>query len=367
MIASVPRLKLAEELDHMVRIAESSTSIPILSHVRIEVAGERLKLSATDLDISLVSSIEVEGSAAGSIATPAKKLHQIIKSLSTETVQISAEDNQLSVGGGSARFKVRCLPASDFPEVHAAAGTEHAVPAGLLSRLIAAAAYAISNEGSRYNLEAALLTLAPGSASMASTDGHRLVAVTLPSAEITAEVSALLSPKALAELARLDKGDAPIKLSFHAHRVGAVAGDRELVARIPEGQFPDWRRVIDRHVVATAEGDRVTLITAAKRVAIMTGERSRGIRFKFGDGALLLSTANPDLGEAHDRVLADARADGAIEIGMQPAYLCEALGAMTGERVTLTIAGKEGRQIQLAPAPKVPGEEVVAIIMEMRL
>lgn len=367
MIASVPRLKLAEELDHMVRIAESSSSIPILSHVRIEVGDDRMKLSATDLDISLVSSIEVDGSAAGSIATPAKKLQQIVKSITSDTVQIAAEENQLSVSGGSARFKVRCLPASDFPEIYTAAGTEHLVPSGLLSRLIAAASYAISNEGSRYQLEAALLSLTPGSAAMASTDGHRLVAVTLASAELGAEVSALLSPKSLAELARLDKGDAPIKLSFHAHRVGVIAGDRELVARIPEGSFPDWRRVVDKYVVATAEGDRLALIAAAKRVAIMTGERSRGIRFKFGDGALLLSAANPDLGEATDRVLADAKADGAIEIGMQPAYLCEALGAMTSERVRLSIAGKEGRQIQLAPAPSVPGEEVVALIMEMRL
>jgi DNA polymerase III subunit beta len=363
------------ELAPMQGIVERKTTIPVLSHLLLTARGDRLHLAATDLDVSLTSWSEAEVKSEGGIAVQAKKLQEIIRAqTSQEVLLVQEEPRILTIVGGKSRFKIHGLSPEDFPTLPAVgegAGTE--IPFADFRRMISKILFAVSAEESRFQLNGALLKLKDGSVEMVATDGHRLALVADRLAEAAEgeaaepaaglDDSVLVPRKALQELQRFE-GDGKLAFRRGEHHLSFGLGRRELICRILEGTFPDYERVIAKDNDKKVLFDRKLLSEAVQRAAIMTGDRARAVRLQFAPDQLVVSAANPDLGDAVEEVPCDY--DGPeFRLGINPDYLAQWLAAVETEKVRLEMKD-ENTQCVGYPQDG-PDDRYLCVIMPMRI
>jgi DNA polymerase-3 subunit beta len=364
---------LLAELVPMQGIVERRTTIPVLSHLLLTAKDGRLHVAATDLDVSLVSSTEAQVKSEGALAVQARKLLEIVRALVSDEVRLSLEgENSLRIQAGKSRFRIKGLPPADFPslpQVEAKSG--FTVPLGQFRRLVGKVLFAVSSEESRFQLSGALLKLKEKKVEMVATDGHRLALIegTLPAA--AGEDQVLVPRKALQELLRIE-GEGALEFRRGEHHLSFRSGSREMVCRILEGTFPDYDRVIARGNDKKVVCGRRELGDAVQRVALMTGDRNRGVRLDFADGEVTIAAANPDLGEASE-TLACEYAGGALRIGLNPDYLGQFLAAVETDKVLLELkdensqcVGQPQRGADDAAGGGEP-ERYLCVIMPMRI
>jgi DNA polymerase-3 subunit beta len=393
------------ELIPMLGIVERKTTIPVLSHILLSTRDDRLLLAATDLDVSLTSRCDAEVSQPGSIAVQAKKLVEIVRSLSTPELLLAQEEPRvLSIRAGGSRFKIHGLAADDFPtlpSLTAATGVRAVdIPFGDFRRMIAKVLFAVSAEESRFQLNGALLKIKDGAVEIAATDGHRLALieklqdglryVAAPAAggaaapadvaadAAAAEDSVLVPRKALQELQRLE-GDGMLEFRRGDHNLSFRVGERELICRILEGVFPDYERVIAKDNDKKVVFERKALNDAVQRAALMTSDRARAVRMQFSAEQLIISAVSADLGEAVEEV--PCTYDGPdFRVGINPDYLSQFLAAVDTDRVRLELKDENTQCVAYPqepppppaedgaePAPTPPAGRYLCVIMPMRI
>ena len=361
----VKRSEFLGELIPMQGIVERKTTIPVLSHLLLTARGDQLYLAATDLDVSLTSECEAEVKREGGIAVQAKKLVEIIRSLTAEDVQLVQEEPRvLTIRAGKSRFKIHGLSPDDFPTLPTVEDSRQVeIPFADFRRMVAKILFAVSAEESRFQLNGALLKLKNGSLEMVATDGHRLALVEGGLEGSGEEDSVLVPRKALQELQRLE-GEGNLGYRRGEHHLSFRLGSRELICRILEGTFPDYERVIAKDNDKKILFNRKQLSEAVQRAAIMTGDRARAVRLQFGSDQLVVSAANPDLGDATEEVACDY--DGPeFRLGINPDYLAQWLSAVETEKVRLELKD-ENTQCVGYPQDG-PDTRYLCVIMPMRI
>ena len=362
----VSRSEFLGELAPMQGIVERKTTIPVLSHLLLSTREDRLHLAATDLDVSLTSWCEAEIKEEGGIAVQAKKLMEIIRSLTgDEVLLVQEEPRVLTIRAGKSRFKIHGLAPDDFPTLpHVEDSPQVEIPFTDFRRMIAKILFAVSAEESRFQLNGALLKLKDGSMEMVATDGHRLALVEGGlEANGNGQESVLGPRKALQELQRL-AGAGALGYRRGEHHLSFRLGRRELICRILEGTFPDYERVIAKDNDKKVMFDRKTLTEAVQRAALMTGDRARAVRLQFTSDQVIISAANSDLGEAVEEVSCDY--DGPeFRVGINPDYLRDFLSAVDTERIRLELKD-ENTQCVGYPMDG-PDTRYLCVIMPMRI
>lgn len=362
----VNRSDFLGELIPMQGIVERKTTIPVLSHLLLTTREDRLHLAATDLDVSLTSWCEADVKEPGGIAVQAKKLMEIIRSLTGDEVHLVQEEPRvLTIRAGKSRFKVHGLAPDDFPtlpNVDDSAQVE--IPFTDFRRMVSKILFAVSAEESRFQLNGALLKLKDGGLEMVATDGHRLALVEGGLAgNGEGQESVLVPRKALQELQRLE-GDGNLGYRRGEHHLSFRLGRRELICRILEGTFPDYERVIAKDNDKKVLFDRKALSEAVQRAALMTGDRARAVRLQFTPDQVVISAANSDLGEAVEEVSCDY--DGPeFRVGINPDYLRDFLGAVDTEKIRLELKD-ENTQCVGYPQDG-PDTRYLCVIMPMRI
>ncbi len=370
MKTRVERRELLAELATMRGIVESRSTIPVLSHLLLRVRENRLELAATDLDVSLTSSCAAEegSSEPGATAVQARKLLEIVRALGDGPVDLSTgESNSLHIAAGSSRFRINGLSAEDFPTLAAvdpdSASASFEVSFADFKRMIGKVIFAVSAEESRFQLNGALLKLKDGAIELVATDGHRLALIQVEMSGV-AEADGVLAPrKALLELMRFDS-DGSVIFRRGEHHLAFVIGRRELTCRILEGTFPDYEKVISKDNDLKTTFDRQELSEVVHRVALLTGDRAPMVKFKFDARSLLVSSSNPDLGEAEESIECDYEAE-SMEIGMNPAYVRDFLGAIDTDRVEFALKDENSQCL----GQPVDGADprYLCVIMPMRI
>ncbi|MDY7091436.1 MAG: DNA polymerase III subunit beta [Acidobacteriota bacterium] len=362
------RSEFLTELAPMQGIVERKSTIPVLSHLKLTTRDGKLHLAATDLDVSLTSWCEADVAADGGITVQAKKFMEIIRSLRSDEVTLRLDEpKELTITAGHSRFKIHGQAPEDFPtlpEFNEEQSTE--IPFQSFRRMVAKILFAISADESRFQLNGALLKIEGSSVELVATDGHRLAVVEseLEGTGIEGEAATVLVPrKALQELQRFD-GSGGLTFSRGPHHLCFRLGRRELLCRILEGTFPDYERVIasdnDKKIIF---GTR-HLLEAVGRVALLTGDRARGVRMSFAPGALTISAANPDLGEASEELACEYDGD-TFQLGLNPDYLSQFLAAVETDEVRLELKD-ESSQCVGYPVDG-PDRRYLCVIMPMRL
>src|SRR5207245_523774 len=288
---------------------ERKTTIPILSNYLFEAAGDKLSLTATDLDLSLRTACSAKVKKEGSCTIPARKLHDYVKLLPDADITIKLLENHwVSIRCGRSNTKMVGMARSNFPSLPAfpTAGVVK-IPAQVLRGMIARTVFAIANEESRYTLNGALMVLKPESITMVATDGHRLAHVERSGEKfegVSGELKTLIPKKAMDELkSLLDSTEAEsIDFAKDESTLYFRIGQRLLTSRQLTGQFPNFEAVLPKDNNKSITLHCEELSQAISRVAQFADERSRAVRIRLEKGELKLSASSTETGRTDDYV-----------------------------------------------------------------
>lgn len=355
MEITVSKFELLRELAATQGVVERKTTIPILSNYLFEASGDKLSLTATDLDLSLRTSCTAKVKKEGSCTIPARKLHDYVKLLPDADITIKLLENHwVSIRCGRSNTKMVGMAKSNFPTlpVFPTAGVVK-IPGQVLRSMIAKTGFAIANEESRYTLNGALMVLKPESITMVATDGHRLSHIERPGEKfegVSGELKTLIPKKCMDELkVLLDSTDAEtIDFAKDESTLYFRIGQRLLTSRQLTGQFPNYEAVLpkDNSKSITLHGEELS--QAISRVAQFADERSRAVRIKLEKGELKLSASSTETGESEDSLEIGYDGD-ALTIGFNAQYILDFLKAVGAGDVKLELKDSQSAG-QLRPA-----------------
>jgi len=347
----VRRNDLVKELHLVQGIVERKNSIPILSNVLVEARPDELRISATDLDVSLRCGCAAQVVKEGAVTLGAKKLYEIVRSLPESDVRLEVQpDAWATIECERSVFRMAGLPREDYPTLpEGKAGKGVEISADVLRTLIQRTGFAITAEDARYYLAGALLVLEGHEAAMVATDGHRLAyARAKTEQEVSETIKVLVPRKAILELARLIEGEETVDFQRGEGHLLFAAGGRTLASKLIEAQFPAYEKVI------TVTGDkklnlgREALHSAIRRVSLLSSERNRAIKVSVTDGKLELSASSPELGEAKESLPIEFEGD-PVDIGFNAQYLQDFLSAANTDEIILELRDAESQGV-LRPA-----------------
>ncbi len=371
MEITVSKFELLRELTATQGVVERKTTIPILSNYLFEAGGDKLSLTATDLDLSLRTACNAKVKKEGSCTIPARKLHDYVKLLPDADITIKLLENHwVSFRCGRSNTKMVGMARSNFPSLpqFPTAGVVK-IPADVLRAMIAKTTFAIANEESRYTLNGALMVLKPESITLVATDGHRLAHIERSGEKfdgVSGEMKTLIPKKAMDEIkSLLDSSDVEtIEFAKDESTLYFRIGPRLLTSRQLTGQFPNYEAVLpkdnNKSIVVSCED----LSGAIQRVAQFADERSRAVRMKMDKGELKLSASSTETGESEDSIETNYNGD-AITIGFNAQYLLDFLKATGSGEVRLEFKDAQSAG-QLRPGD---GDEYKYryIVMPMRI
>jgi DNA polymerase-3 subunit beta len=337
MEITVTRQDLVKELTATQSVVERKTTIPILSNFLIEAEGDRLNITATDLDQAIRTSAAAKVKKPGACTIPARKLYDYVKLLPDGDISIKLLDNHwVQIRSGRSNTKMVGMARANYPQVpEFPSVTATSISSLALKTLINRTIFAISNEESRYTLNGALLVIKAESLAMVATDGHRLAYVEKPNEileGISGEKRVLIPRKALQELQQLLSYTEAEKVEFadDEHTLFFRVGHRTLSTRKLSGQFPNFEAVMPRDNTKFAVVSSSELASAIQRVAQFADERSGAIRIRLESNELKISSSSTESGESEDTIDTPYSSD-PIAVGFNSVYILDFLKALNNE------------------------------------
>jgi len=377
----VRKADLLRELQLLQGIVERKITIPVLANVLLEAGDNELRLLATDLEVGLRSRCEASVAKAGTVTIPAKKLFEIVRALPETDVRIEEDKSGVRVAADRFDSRMATLPAEDYPSLPVSAedGGETLGSAGL-RQMVAKTHFAITGEDTRYFLNGGLLVLKAGAMSLVATDGHRLALVSVSrghegEGQVTKtvsgedksgdEIKVILPKKTLSELGRLlAEGDADVQFVRGENHLFFSVGGRLLISRVIDGQFPAYDRVVPKSNDKRIEFDRDRLTSAVRRVALLSNERSRAVKFQMDPGQVEVTSSSPEIGDARELLMVDYTGP-SMQICFNAQYILDFLNAVETEQVALEFKDDVSQAVMRPIGAE--GYDYTYVIMPMRL
>ncbi len=367
---SVKKDDLLDELALTQGVVERKTTIPILSNLLCEAKGDRLNITATDLELSIRTSCEAKVKKEGAGTIPAKKLLELVRLLPEEEIRFKLLENHwVQIVCDRKAYKMVGMSKDNFPAIPAFPHPLVKIPAKILGGLITKTAFAISTEESRYTLNGGLLILKPETLAMVATDGHRLAVAEADHkfAGLNNEVRLLVPKKAMVEVQRLvaEAGDdGEIEFARDENHLFFQLGWRLLISRMLTGQFPNYEAVLPRENNKTVVIERNELNDAVRRVAQLADQRSHAVKFAVAREGVEISASSPEYGEAKETIEKEYKGD-PLQIGFNAQYLLDFLSAAAEGPVSLELKDEQSAG-QMRPLAD-EGYRYRYVIMPMRI
>jgi len=360
------REELLTPLQQIIGAVEKRQTLPALANVLIKANDNQLSLTATDLEIELVSKIQLIADEMGEITLPAKKLLDICKALPNEAeISIDVDVDKAIVKSGRSRFTLATLPASDFPALDEITSVfEFTLPQNTLKQLIEKTAFAMAQQDVRYYLNGLMMEVASGVIRTVATDGHRLAYCEKNIDGDLADSKQVIIPrKGVGELQRLlSDSDDSVKVILGNNHIQCVLPNQRFTSKLIDGRFPDYKRVMPEAEGNVFTAEKESLKSALVRASILSNEKYRGIRVIMDTNLLKLQAQNPDQEEADVEVEINYTGD-LLEIGFNVTYMLDVLNTSSKDVVQGII--KDSNSSCLMVFPDEPQAKYV--IMPMRL
>jgi DNA polymerase-3 subunit beta len=372
MKLTLERAALLKALAHVQSVVERRNTIPILANVLLQASKARLSLSATDMDLAVVETIDGSASSTGATTVPAHTLYEIVRKLpdgSQVELETAGNGETLTLRAGRSRFTLSCLAPSDFPAM-----TEGDLPhrfqiaSAELRSLIDRTRFAVSTEETRYYLNGIFVhaTTVGGVRVLrgVATDGHRLARVELPLPAGAEEMPGVIIPrKTVNELRKLlDEADGIVEVELSDTKIRLSMASITLTSKLIDGTFPDYERVIPTGNDKAMEVPVKEFAAAVDRVSTISTEKSRAIKLSVGKNALVLSATSPDASSAVEEI--EVGYDAApIEIGFNSRYLLDIAEQITGSDVRFMMADAGSPTVVRDAAD----ESALYVLMPMRV
>jgi len=330
-------------LQTVIGIVHKRSSMPILSNVLIRRIGDTIQFTASDLEVQIRTTVEVDGDAGDcAITVNADKLFSILHSMpSDQTVTLNSSNEKLIFSGGKSKFTLQTLPALDFPLIteDPGFGAVFSVPQKTLKELLKRVSFAMAVHDIRYYLQGILFVVNDQELTLVATNGHHM-ALASATLECEFEHQELILPRKTAlELQKLLSDDeGAVEVQFAKNQIKFKFGTVEFVSKLIEGKYPDYARVIPKNLTKEFLIDRVTFLRSLQRTQIMTSDKFSGVELTIKAGVMRVSASNAEQEEAVDEIDIATYHGGKTEIGFNVTYLIDALNNMEQETVKMELS-----------------------------
>lgn len=353
-------------------VVEKRNTMPILVNVLLEVEQDRLKVFATDLEVSLTDEISVESSSAGKVAVNAKNLFDIIKELADGPIQLNKKENDwLEIKQNKSVFNIVGISSEEYP-LFPTFSTDSftSIDAKMFLDMIEKTIYSVSNDETRYHLNGVYFqNQTSGEKSqfrMVATDGHRL---SLVDREIKMKNESqfgqgiIVPRKGLNEIRKLlESIDSSFEMAIDGSQLIIRHESTVLMVRLIEGKYPNYQQLIPQNLKQTVQVDRERLSSSLKRVSLLSNQKSKGITMSLSNGRLEISSNNPELGDAKEELEIDYQGN-ELKIGFNAKYIMDVLNSCEGNQVDIQLND------QLSPGLLRPHSDTdyTCVVMPMRI
>ena len=367
MELKLQRNLILQELSILQGVVEHRTTIPILSNILIEAEEGRLRLVATDLDMTIITECPAVVHGGGRATLESKVFQNLVRSLPEEEFTLRQDGDSVEISCGRFHSRMSVSDPSEYPTIpEVPEAGDYVLPLDLFQLMLDRVAFSITKDDPKFQLNGALVKILPGEIEIAATDGHRLAMVRAKAPEGDSPFEQQLFPrKLLAEFARF--GDEEVRLAAGENHLGFLMGERTLVSRIVELRFPQYERVIVRDNPSRARVNRKDLLASLRRVSLMAHEKARGVRFQFDvGGELTLVSIGYDRGSAEETLNVAYQGDN-VEIALNAAYLIDVLQVLECSTVELQLRDSNTQCVVVPVDDDSRLEEYIYVLMPMRL
>ncbi len=364
---TITREQLAEGVGAVNAAVPTKTTLPVLANILLEATKDGLRLSGTDLDIAVGTTVPASVDQEGAITLPARKLAELVRELPSAGIRVTTQGEQrVTIECGRSKFKLLGLPREEFPAFPQVSFDQAGkTTARELQKLVAHVAFAASTEESRPILNGVLWQLTGDRMRMVATNGHRLAKMEVPIAGAGEPAELIVPPKALEQLRKLFSPDDEIEIGRSENHLGFRSPSTVVYTRLIEGPYPNYEQVIPRENDKIATAEKAALMAAIRRMSIVASDQTHRIRMSFGDGSCKLSVTTPDLGEAQEEISLSYEGE-PLDIGFNANYLLEVLKFMPTDEVRLTFKAPE-RAATVEPVGWDDPAAYLTLVMPLRL
>ena len=365
-IKKIDRNELLKPLQAVVGIVERKQPLPILSNVLIKRNRSGIKFVTTDLEIQIEAQLKISTEEAdSSITISAKKFQEILRAMpDSSLVSLDNQDNKLLVKANNSRFSLQTLPAQDFPILseQLVGASKIEIQQGILRRLLSSVQYAMAQQDIRYYLNGVLLVIDGATIKLIATDGHRLAFISEELNESYGKQEVILSRKTVNELLKLlsDSEDI-VQLELAEKQVRISFADVILTSKVIDGKFPDYNRVIPNHT-NNLTLDRLTVMQALQRAAILSNEKFRGVRLLLTEKNLRIISSNSEQEEAQEDIENDYQGE-PLDIGFNVNYLLDGINNINTQTITLSFGDQNSSLLITIPEKT----DYKYVVMPMRI
>ena len=362
----LPREALLKPLQQVVGVVERRQTLPVLSNLLVNVNADGVSFTGTDLEVEMVARASAEDLVEGEVTIPARKLFDICRAL-PDGARIKVEQNgeRVAVSAGRSRFTLATLPASEFPVVENIDVLERvSLPEAVLKDLIGRTAFAMAHQDVRYYLNGLLLDLRDKSLRCVATDGHRLaLCETQLETEIATRRQIIIPRKGVLELQGLfEAGEGLVELELGRNHIRVRRDSVTFTSKLIDGRFPDYEAVIPIGADKDIRVGREDLRFALQRAAILSNEKYRGVKLEVSPNRLRIVAHNPEQEEANEELEVQTSV-AELSVGFNVNYLMDALAALTGEEVVLSLRDAQSSCL----LRKVDSDDTRHVVMPLRL
>jgi DNA polymerase-3 subunit beta len=340
MKLQVTQENLNRALGSVARVANGRGTLPILANVLIKTSNNRLSLSATNLDIAITHFIGAKVSEEGSITVPARLMQDFVSSLPGGVIELDLQETKLHVSTDKYQSVVNGIVADDFPVMPAIEGGQKwDIDGVIFKKGLQQVVFAASNDETRPVLTGILLQTFEGKLHMAATDSYRLTEKQLGANK--QNVQLLIPASAMQDLLRVLGDDSgKVRITHDDQQVLFQVGDIELVTRLVDGKYPDYRKLIPQKFATEARLKRSDLVNVTKVSSLFARESAGSVTIEVDEksGQLSIRSVASQLGE--NTATADAKVTGAGSITLNSRYLLDGLNALSGDEVVFSFNGK---------------------------
>lgn len=362
----VSREHLLKPLQQVCGVLSSRPNFPVLSNVLLQIQGNMLRITGTDLEVELSTQAQlIQSSQDGSYTIPAKKFLDICRSFPDDAeITVTFEEERALVKSGRSKFNLTTLPADEYPNLADwQSEVDFTLAQGTLRRLIEATQFSMANQDARYFLNGMKFETEGNLLRTVATDGHRLAVCTIPLEQDLHTHSVILPRKGVLELARLlenSEHSAQVQIGINNLRIDL--GHIVFTSKLIDGRFPDYRRVLPRNATHIMEGNWELLKQAFARMAILSSDKVKTVRLQLTTNQLTITASNPEQ-EVAEEIL-DVVYNGAdMEIGFNVSYILDVLNALKCQQVRLRLTDASSSCL----LEDIDDESAEYVIMPMRL
>jgi DNA polymerase III subunit beta len=368
MKLTISKEQMINGLQAVQNIVSTRTTLPILSNVLLRAEGNRLELTATDLDVTIACSVEATVSRAGATTLPVKRFFGIVRELASPSIELEVDEKQACViTAGPSYYKMNGLAAEEFPPLPRFAEKKRVVvPQDKLRSMLRKTSFASSTDETRFVLNGIFFSLKEHKIIMVATDGRRLALVD-EEVDIPPESDGefIIPTKAINELNRLLTTNGQVEVKFTDNQAAFALQDDKgfsvlIISKLIEGNYPNYRQVIPAETKERIALGREELLHALRRAEIMTSEKSNSVKLSFSQNSLAITANTPEVGEARESIAINYKGRD-LAIAFNPGYLMDPLKALEDDEVFLELID------ELSPGVLKINGPFLYVLMPMRM